>query len=145
MRKAAHTTASAESPSPASGPGSGKPADHSRLAALGRLLVRRRVPVLLAVLLAVAAAIPVGGGVADRLSSGGFTDPAAESSRAQEFVADRFGSGAPNLVLLARAPGPVDDPREAAAGRDLTRRLAQEPGVLSAASYWTAPASRHNG
>ncbi|WP_431045494.1 MMPL family transporter [Streptomyces sp. P1-3] len=141
MRKAAHTTASAESPSPApeAGPGPGRPADHSRLAALGRLLVRRRVPVLLAVLLAVAAAIPVGGGVADRLSSGGFTDPAAESSKAQEFLADRFGSGAPNLVLLARAPGPVDDPRAASAGRDLTRRLAQEPGVLSAASYWTAP------
>ncbi|UQA90710.1 MMPL family transporter [Streptomyces halobius] len=139
MRKAANTTTAAESPSPAPGAGPGKPADRSRLAALGRFLVRRRVPVLLAVLLAVAAAVPVGGGVADRLSSGGFTDPAAESSKTQDFLADRFGSGVPNLVFLARAPGPVDDPRTASAGRDLTRRLAQEPGVLSAASYWTAP------
>ncbi|WP_246102825.1 MMPL family transporter [Streptomyces piniterrae] len=139
MRKAANTTTAADGPSPAPGPGPGKPAVRSRLAALGRLLVRRRVPVLLAALLAVAAAIPVGGGAADRLSSGGFTDPTAESSKAQEFLADRFGSGVPNLVLLAHAPGPVDDPRTATAGRDLTRRLAQEPGVLSAASYWTTP------
>ncbi|MEV0373279.1 MMPL family transporter [Streptomyces sp. NPDC050636] len=139
MRKAANATTAAEGSSSAPGPGPGKPADRSRLAALGRFLVRRRVPVLLAVLLAVAAAIPVGGGVADRLSSGGFTDPAAESSKAQEFLADRFGSGVPNLVLLAHAPGPVDDPRTATAGQDLTRQLAQEPGVLSAVSYWTTP------
>ncbi|PNE39401.1 transporter [Streptomyces noursei] len=90
-------------------------------------------------MLAVAAAVPIGGGVSDRLSGGGFTDPAAESSKAAKFLADRFGSGAPNLVLLARASGSVDDPRDATAGRDLSRRLAQEPGVLSVTSYWTTP------
>ncbi|WP_438484829.1 MMPL family transporter [Streptomyces sp. S186] len=133
----ATSTTTAGSPPP--GPGLGKRADRSRLAALGRLLVRRRVLVLVAVLLAVAAAVPIGGGVSDRLSGGGFIDPAAESSRAEKFLADRFGSGAPNLVLLARTSGSVDDPRAATAGRDLSRRLAQEPGVLSVASYWTTP------
>ncbi|MGG2463636.1 MMPL family transporter [Streptomyces sp. RGM 3693] len=136
MSNATRTT-TAGSPPP--GPGLGKRADRSRLAALGRLLVRRRVLVLVAVLLAVAAAVPIGGGVADRLSGGGFTDPAAESSKAAKFLADRFGSGAPNLVLLARTSGSVDDPRAATDGRDLSRRLAQEPGVLSVASYWTTP------
>ncbi|AJC53135.1 putative membrane protein [Streptomyces sp. 769] len=130
-------TTTAGSPPP--GPGLGKRADRSRLAALGRLLVRRRVLVLVAVLLAVAAAVPIGGGVSDRLSGGGFTDPAAESSKAAKLLADRFGSGAPNLVLLARTSGSVDDPRAATAGRDLSRRLAQEPGVLSVTSYWTTP------
>ncbi|MYT30119.1 MMPL family transporter [Streptomyces sp. SID8354] len=136
MSNATRTT-TAGSPPP--GPGLGKRADRSRLAALGRLLVRRRALVLVAVLLAVAAAVPIGAGVADRLSGGGFTDPAAESSKAEKFLADRFGSGAPNLVLLARTSGSVDDPRAATAGRDLSRRLAQEPGVLSVASYWTTP------
>ncbi|GAU70547.1 hypothetical protein SSP35_20_00430 [Streptomyces sp. NBRC 110611] len=137
MSNPARTTTETEHPSPGTGPG--QRAGRSWLAALGRLLVRRRVPVLLGVLLAVAAAVPVGGGVAGRLSSGGFTDPAAESTQAETFLADRFGSGVPNLVLLARAPGPVDDPRAAAAGRELTRRLAGQRGVLSAASYWTVP------
>ncbi|WP_239009887.1 MMPL family transporter [Streptomyces sp. 769] len=136
MSNATRTT-TAGSPPP--GPGLGKRADRSRLAALGRLLVRRRVLVLVAVLLAVAAAVPIGGGVSDRLSGGGFTDPAAESSKAAKLLADRFGSGAPNLVLLARTSGSVDDPRAATAGRDLSRRLAQEPGVLSVTSYWTTP------
>ncbi|GGX42871.1 MMPL family transporter [Streptomyces noursei] len=136
MSNATRTT-TAGSPPP--GPGLGKRADRSRLAALGRLLVRRRVLVLVAALLAVAATVPIGGGVADRLSGGGFTDPAAESSKAAKFLSDRFGSGAPNLVLLARTSGSVDDPRAATAGRDLSRRLAQEPGVLSVASYWTTP------
>ncbi|WP_340627899.1 MMPL family transporter [Streptomyces noursei] len=136
MSNATRTT-TAGSPPP--GPGLGKRSDRSRLAALGRLLVRRRVLVLVAVLLAVAAAVPIGGGVSDRLSGGGFTDPAAESSKAAKFLADRFGSGAPNLVLLARTSGSVDDPLDATAGRDLSRRLAQEPGVLSVTSYWTTP------
>ncbi|MFI1202519.1 MMPL family transporter [Streptomyces sp. NPDC020883] len=136
MSNATRTT-TAGSPPP--GPGLGKRADRSRLAALGRLLVRRRVRVLIAVLLAVAAAVPIGGGVADRLSGGGFTDPAAESSKAEKFLAERFGSGAPNLVLLARTSGSVDDPRAAADGRDLSARLTHEPGVLSVASYWTTP------
>nr|WP_202487143.1 MMPL family transporter [Streptomyces sp. SID8354] len=84
-------------------------------------------------------AVPIGGGVTDRLSSGGFTDRAAESTKAETFLTDHFGSGVPNLALLARAPGPVDEPRTAAAGRGLTRRLGQQPGVLSVTSYWTVP------
>ncbi|GAB2967609.1 MMPL family transporter [Streptomyces pseudoechinosporeus] len=122
-------------PEPPPGPRAGR----SRLAALARRLVRHRIPVLLAVLVVAAVAVPFAGGVSDRLSSGGFTDPAAESAEAEELLADRFGTGVPNLVLLARAPGSVDDPAAAAAGRDLTGRVARLPGVLSAGSYWTTP------
>ncbi|ANZ21323.1 putative RND superfamily drug exporter [Streptomyces noursei ATCC 11455] len=137
MPRPTSTTTATEDLPPGFRPGS--PAGRSRLAALGRLVVRLRVPVLLVVLLAMAAAVPIGGDVTDRLSSGGFTDRAAESTKAETFLTDRFGTGVPNLALLARAPGPVDEPRTATAGRDLTRRLAQEPGVLSVTSYWTVP------
>ncbi|SHL38474.1 MMPL family transporter [Streptomyces yunnanensis] len=137
MPRPTSTTTATEDLPPGFRPGS--PAGRSRLAALGRLVVRLRVPVLLVVLLAMAAAVPIGGDVTDRLSSGGFTDRAAESTKAETFLTDRFGTGVPNLALLARAPGPVDEPQTATAGRDLTRRLAQEPGVLSVTSYWTVP------
>ncbi|MEU5299313.1 MMPL family transporter [Streptomyces noursei] len=137
MPRPTSTTTATEDLPPGFRPGSS--AGRSRLAALGRLVVRLRVPVLLVVLLAMAAAVPIGGDVTDRLSSGGFTDRAAESTKAETFLTDRFGTGVPNLALLARAPGPVDEPRTATAGRDLTRRLAQEPGVLSVTSYWTVP------
>jgi RND superfamily putative drug exporter len=108
-------------------------------AGLARRLVRHRIPVLLATLVVAAVAVPFAGGVAGRLSSGGFTDPAAQSAKAEEFLAERFGTGVPNLVLLARAPGSVDDPAAADAGRNLTGRVARMPGVLSAGSYWTTP------
>ncbi|UQA90776.1 MMPL family transporter [Streptomyces halobius] len=131
----------AETPTdrPTSDPPPGQRAGRSRLAAFARSLVRRRIPVLLATLVVAAVAVPFAVGVAGRLSSGGFTDPAAQSAEADEFLAERFGAGVSNLVLLARAPGSVDDPAAAAAGRDLTLRVARMPGVLSAGAYWTTP------
>ncbi|WP_257033819.1 MMPL family transporter [Streptomyces sp. Ag109_G2-15] len=115
------------------------PGGRSRLAAMGRAVARRRLLVLLLTLVVVAIAAVLGGDVAQRLSSGGFTDPKSESSKAERFLADRFKSGVPNLVLVARAPGSVDAPSASAAGRELTERVAKAPGVLSAGSYWTMP------
>jgi putative drug exporter of the RND superfamily len=86
----------------------------------------------------VIAAGAVGGGVGDRLTSGGFTDPAAESTRASDLLERQFGTSDPNIVLLVTATrGTVDDARVAAAGRALTDELADAPGVQSAASYWS--------
>lgn len=111
----------------------------SRMAALGRSVARRRLPVLLLTLVVVAIAAVFGSDVAQRLSSGGFTDPKSQSTKAERLLADRFETGVPNLVLLARAPGSVDDPAATADGRALTERVAKAPGVLSAGSYWTMP------
>ena len=108
------------------------------LTALARLAVARRCLVLVATVLFLALAGTVGGGVAAQLSGGGFDDPAAESVLAAEVLEAQFTSGAPNLVLLARAPQGVDDPAAVAAGEQLAARLAAEPGVTQVVSWWTS-------
>src|SRR5512133_4388948 len=108
---------------------------------LGRFLVRRRWAVLAATLAALVVAGVFGGGAVARLKSGGFEDPAAESTRAAQVLRDDFGVGDPNLVLLVTAKGgDVDDPAAAAAGTALTRRLAGEPGLAQVVSYWATGA-----
>jgi RND superfamily putative drug exporter len=108
------------------------------LARLAPFLVRRRRLVLVVSLLLLVVAGAYGGGVVERLTSGGFTDPGAESSRATSVIEETFGTGEPELVLLATAPsGSVDDPAASAAGNELTAALLAEPGVAEAASYWS--------
>src|SRR5687767_8255958 len=108
------------------------------LTRLATLAVRRRRTVLVAAALLFALAAAVGGGVAEELSSGGFEDPTAESTQANELVAEVFDAGDPNLVLLLQAKsGAVDDPTTAAAGAALTSELATTPGIDLAVSYWS--------
>src|SRR5829696_6480943 len=108
---------------------------------LARFLLRRRWAVLAATLVVVVAAGAFGGSAITRLKSGGFDDPDAESTRAAKVLADEFGTGDPNLVLLVTAKGGrVDDPAVAAAGEALTRRLAAEPDLAQVVSYWATGA-----
>ncbi len=108
------------------------------LSRIARFSIRRRVLVVATAVVGFALAGALGGDVASRLSSGGFNDPAAESSRAEDLLAERFGTGAPNLVLLVTANGgSVDQPRVAAAGRALTARLAREADLDDVGSYWS--------
>ncbi len=88
--------------------------------------------------LAMIVAGALGGGVADRLSPGGFVDPAAESTVADELVAEVFGGGSPDVVLvLDSGDRGVDDPTAAATGIALSDDLAAREDVLQVASYWT--------
>ncbi|MGH2693708.1 MAG: MMPL family transporter [Actinomycetota bacterium] len=108
------------------------------LTRLGLFTVRRRVVILVTTVLALAVAGAAGGGVIEKLSSGGFNDPNAESSRADALLESGFGSGNPNVVLLVTArDGSVDDKAVATRGIALTRELGGEPDVEQAASYWT--------
>ncbi|MFF8955905.1 MMPL family transporter [Streptomyces sp. NPDC014894] len=103
---------------------------------------------LLAALVLTALAVFAGSGVADRMGSGGWEDPAAESSYATKALQREFPASQPNLLLLvdagegAGADGGavrVDSPEVAAEGKRLAERLAAEEGVVGVGSYWQTP------
>jgi RND superfamily putative drug exporter len=107
------------------------------LARLGRFTVLHRKAVLVGTAVFFVVAGALGGGVASRLVSGGFDDPASESSRARDAIEREFGDQDPDVVLLVTARrGAVDDPDVVAAGNALTTQLASERGVARAISYW---------
>jgi RND superfamily putative drug exporter len=107
------------------------------LARLGRFTVHHRKAVLVGTAVFFVLAGALGGGVASRLSSGGFDDPSSESSRARDTIEREFGDQDPDVVLLVTARrGTVDDPDIVAAGNALTTELASERGVAGAISYW---------
>jgi len=111
------------------------------LEGLARALVRRRVLVLVVAVAVVGLAGVFGTGVVAKLRSGGFQDPAASSTRAEEALENTFHTGEPNLVLLVTADsGTVDQARLASGGLELTRRLAAERDVSEVQSYWTTKA-----
>ena len=108
------------------------------LTRLAGLSTQRSWRVVIAAVAFVLVAGAFGGGVAENLTSGGFEDPATESARADEALADRFGTGTPNVILLVTArDGDVDSPEAAAAGLALTDELAAEAGVTDVISYWS--------
>ncbi|GAB2928137.1 MMPL family transporter [Streptomyces heilongjiangensis] len=107
--------------------------------ALARLAVRRSRLLLVLTVVLLAGAVVLGSGVADRLrsgGSGGVVDPSSESSYAADVLEREFPGARPNLVLLARADGGVDDADVARQGRELAARLADERGVTGVTSYW---------
>ncbi|MFF3161717.1 MMPL family transporter [Streptomyces sp. NPDC003273] len=104
----------------------------------GFVTARPRLSLLVALVLT-ALAVLAGGGVADHLGSGGWEDPAAESTYATKALEREFPDSQPNLLLLVDAGrASVDDPAVAAAARGLAERLAGERGVTGVGSYWQA-------
>src|SRR5439155_17504489 len=108
---------------------------------LGRLAeftVRRRRWILIGSLIALVLAGAFGGSVAKHLSSGGFNDPNAESTKAEHTLERVFHSGNPNLLLLITAKsGTVNDPAVVTQGTSVATELAKQPGVSNVVSYWT--------
>ncbi|RPF33665.1 MMPL family transporter [Streptomyces sp. TLI_185] len=100
---------------------------------------------LLVALVITALAVLAGSGVADRLGSGGWEDPDAQSTYATKALEREFPDSQPNLLLLVDSGrSSVDDPAVVAQARRLTARLAGEKGVIGVGSYWqsTSPALR---
>ncbi len=116
---------------------------------LGKFLVRRRRPVVAATVVFFFVAGALGAGVADRLSSGGFQNPDAETVRAAEALQAEFGQQTPNLILLVTSKtGSVDDPEATKAGLALSEELEAAEGVEQVFSYWSAdaaPLKSHDG
>jgi putative drug exporter of the RND superfamily len=92
---------------------------------------------LLAALVLTALAVFAGSGVAERMGSGGWEDPAAESTYATAALEREFPASQPNLLLLVDSGrASVDAPAVAAEGRRLAERLAAEKDVTGVGSYW---------
>ncbi|MER5208572.1 MMPL family transporter [Streptomyces sp. NPDC002825] len=135
-----------------------------------RFVTARPRLTLLVALVLTALAVLAGGGVADRMGSGGWEDPSAESTYATEALERQFPGSQPNVLLLVDAGGAagaaagggaagaggtgaakgaggaalVDAPAVAAEARRLAERLDAEPGVDGVGSYWStgSPALR---
>ncbi|MEV5579020.1 MMPL family transporter [Streptomyces parvus] len=110
-----------------------------------RFVTARPRLALLAALVITALAVFAGSGVADRMGSGGWQAPDAESTYATEVLAREFPASQPNLLLLVDSGSAgVDDPAVAAEAARLTERLKSEPGISGVGSYWetASPALR---
>ncbi len=102
----------------------------------GEFITRHARLVLVISGMALVAMALVGVGAFGKLRTGGFDDPASQSSRAAAVVDAKFGGGA-NLVLLVHAKGgSVDAPEATAAGTALTGRLSADPALTNVVSYW---------
>lgn len=103
---------------------------------LGRFVTGHARAVLVGTLLLLVGAGFLGFGVFGKLQDGGFTDPAAESSRAAELAETAFDGGVDLVILVRAKAGTVDSPEAAAAGDAIARDVAREPGVTTVTSYW---------
>ncbi|KDA42216.1 MMPL family transporter [Frankia sp. B2] len=101
------------------------------------LVTRRPRLVLVLTLLVLLGAGGLAGGAFGKLQTGGFDDPASDSSRAEDVLDARF-HGRPNLLLLVTArAGDVDDAAVVAAGKEVAADLAAQAGARDVVSYWT--------
>src|SRR5262249_58742127 len=102
---------------------------------VGSLVVRRARLVLVAAMLAVVGFGVLGLGAFGKLQTGGFQDPAAESTAAQTLTDQRFGGSAGVVLLVHAEAGTVDGAPARAAGAEEASRLAAVPGVSNGVSY----------
>jgi RND superfamily putative drug exporter len=100
------------------------------------LYARARLVAVVSGLVLIVCAV-FGVGVFSRLLSGGFNDPASDSSKAAVVLADKV-NGQHDMVLLVHSrSGTVDQPAATASGEDLTTRLEHDPRLRGVTSYWT--------
>ncbi|MFJ8104442.1 MMPL family transporter [Streptomyces sp. NPDC096132] len=107
-----------------------------------RFVTARPRLTLLAALVLTLLAVLAGSGVADRLGSGGWEDPDAQSTYATKALEREFPDSQPNLLLLVDSgDASVDAPAVRAEAVALTARLAAEKGIVGVGSYWEADPS----
>ncbi|OBK09989.1 MMPL family transporter [Mycobacterium asiaticum] len=92
------------------------------LSRLAEYTVRRPKVVLAAVLALLGISIVLGGSVSDKLGVGGNTDPRSESSQADEFLDQHFGTTANLVIQLLPRQGTLDS-RDVARVQERVRQL----------------------
>lgn len=105
---------------------------------LGRLATRRPWRVLVISVLVLLASFATAATTVGSLSLNRYEAPGSESATARSVLAERFGTGSPNVALLvSTSSGTVDDADVVALGEDLTDAVGAFPGVGDAWSYWS--------
>jgi len=108
------------------------------LARLGGMLYRTRWIVVFAALLIVAGAAIFGSGLFGSLKSGGFNDPASESSKAQDLLDTQLGgSTADIIILMSNSSMKATDPTFTDAATQLLATIKARPEVASVSSYYS--------
>lgn len=108
------------------------------LDALARFVLRRRRFVLVATAVLVAAMAVLATGAFSVLKSGGFDNPASDSSRAAVVMDRDFGGQANLLLLLTPTDGrSLDSPQVAKEAGSITRGLTDRGDVTAVHSYWS--------
>jgi RND superfamily putative drug exporter len=105
---------------------------------LAIFVVHRRWAVIVLTALAIPVFALVGGPVQQKLSTGGFDDPGAESTLAQDAISRDFpkAAAADFVVVVTARDGSVDDPGVQKASTALAKKLEEGHGVKSVTSYW---------
>ncbi len=104
---------------------------------LGKFIVKRSKIVLLVFVLATLAAGAVGSQAFGRLDSGGYSDKNSESSKAADYVINKFQVQEPIVTLVLDSTTSVDDPAVAAKGVALEKQVQAVAGVAKTYSYWS--------
>ncbi len=108
------------------------------LSKLGAGLYRARWLVVVASLLVVAGMAVYGSGLFGFLKSGGFTDPASKSTRAQALLDSRLGGSTPDvIVLMSSQTLNVTDPAFKDAALQVISTLQARHEVASVTSYYS--------
>ncbi|MGA7050090.1 MAG: MMPL family transporter [Mycobacterium sp.] len=95
--------------------------------------------VLSIALLLMAVAAVIGAPAANKLSTGGFADPSAESTKATRLLADKFHIGGDQLILLVRAREGIDTPAPHKFVEQLVAQLRAADHVTTVVSPWDSP------
>jgi putative drug exporter of the RND superfamily len=109
------------------------------LNAIAKIALTTPRRIIAAALLVLVAAAIFGIPVVTSLQTGGFKDPAAESSRAIAVLAEKFGYGNMPLVIAVTADGGVHGDQARAAADEVGALLARLPYVTDVRSAWTVP------
>src|SRR5947209_3073355 len=109
---------------------------------LGGVLYRTRWMVLMAALVLVASAATFGFGVFSSLKTGGFNDPASESSKAQALLDTKFPNSSADIIILMRSDTlRATDAAFTDAATQLLTTLKARSEITSVTSYYSTHSS----
>ena len=108
---------------------------------LGKFIVKRSKIVLLVFILATLGAGAIGSQAFGRLDSGGYSDKNSESSKAADYVINKFKVQEPIVTLVVDSTTGIDDPAVAAKGIVLEKQVRAVVGVSKTYSYWSTGGS----